>query len=136
LARAYLASNAPFNHSNLFDVDPNKHESEKDKIDVKGELEIDENWTPRTGVYLLEESDDEDPKAIAAILHAVLHSGVIWAEAILNAGTKYALQLTLTHPLDMKLVNGFPGILVAAKTLQENSDLFQGKDLKVLDTCV
>jgi hypothetical protein len=59
--------------------------------------------------------------------------GLILSEAILKTGTRCASHMTLTHPFDMKRVNNFPGILVAAKTLQEKTDLFQGKKLKTLD---
>jgi hypothetical protein len=83
-------------------------------------LSIDEN---SNGVYVAAGTTEEYHPFKLDIAQQVKNE-LILSEAILKAGSKYASYFTLTHPLEMKLVNNHPGILVAAKTLKDKTNLF------------
>jgi hypothetical protein len=134
LAKAFACSNQPFDLSKVLEQDPNNLQDNL-KNAFKDELGIDENWLPRDGVYVDRHKKVEDIAMKLNIARDV-RSGLIVSEAILKGATKYASHMSLTHPYDMKLVNCHPGILVAAKTLQEKTDLFEGIKLKKFDTHV
>lgn len=134
LARTFAASNLPFDRSKLLEKDPNTLPDNL-KIVVKNELGIDENWKPRDGVYLIDGTGDEDDAFKMAIARDV-KNGLILSEALLKEADKYASHFTLTKPSHMKLVNNHPGILVAAATLKEKTNLFQNEPSKPHDTDV
>lgn len=134
LARAFVASDQTFDCSCILQKNPNDLPDHL-KQAYKDEFGIDENWLlTRIGIHVDVDRDNNEENAVMkSTITEQVKGGLILSKAILQKGTRYASHMTLTHPFDMKRVNNFPGILVAAKTLQEKTDLFQGKKLKTLD---
>jgi hypothetical protein len=100
---------------------------EEEKMLFKNETGIDKNWVPREGMH----SDLGTPD-----LTNQVRGGLILSEAILQFGKHCALRATLANPMEFKTVNGHPGIVVAAKLLQERAGMFAKVQLKPLDAFV
>ena len=87
--------------------------------------------TPREGVYV--DRNGAENAAVKLYIERAVKGGRIMSEVILKQANMGAMHFTFTHPMDMKRVNGHPGILVAAKMLKAKTELLKDNVLKKMD---
>jgi hypothetical protein len=123
---AFQVSDEFFNVNKVLNQDPNQmNETEKNQFQFQTELKIDENWTPREGVYENKQVPSTQRQVVSGQRRLDLIRG--------DSKARYIL-----HPLGSSWipVNGTPGVILAATVLKEQTALFQDRVMDKLDYCV
>jgi hypothetical protein len=102
--------NLPFDRNRILNDNVNDRTEEEKDLFRREKSSIYGNWVPRPNVY---------PEAWIGTLRRAVLGGLILSEALIMDAYYYALHATFTYPLgsEWKTVNGYYGMLVAAKIL-------------------